>query len=167
MCVSLLSNLHKIQCACAILVLLKLVNTSMLCKSCWYKRNRIDGHALLYLLVGNWWVLDSLLSLLWKLDESGTSLPGTSVMLGKGFWLRLTQSEQSQWYPKSIVDNDCTLTRYMRCSIVLCNKEEGRANSSIQLETDSASEEARIYGCIYRMSEKLCTFNCRIFEIWL
>jgi len=41
----------------------------------------------------------SLLSSLWKLLESGTSLPGTSVILGRGFWLGRTQSEQSQWYP--------------------------------------------------------------------
>lgn len=92
---------------------------------------------IMYLLNGSWWVLDSLLSLLWKLDESGTSLPGTSVMLGKGFWLGLTQSEQSQWYPKSIADNDCTPTRYMRCDIGLCGEVKGRdsarANNSTRL----------------------------------
>lgn len=43
--------------------------------------------------------LNSLLSLLWKLDESGTSLPGTSVILANGLWSCLAQSEQSQWYP--------------------------------------------------------------------
>lgn len=111
-----------------------------------------DVHASLYLLIGNWWVLDSLLSLLWKLDESGTSLPGTSVMLGKGFWLGLTQSEQFQWYPKSIADNDCTPTRYMRYSIVMCSevkgKDDARANNGTWLKTDSASGEAKTQRCI-------------------
>ena len=41
--------------------------------------------------------IDSLDSLEWYEDESLTSPPGTSIMLGNGFCEGLAQSEQSQW----------------------------------------------------------------------